>query len=125
MSFKHEIIKQLSLRTQEVYKSAKLISSEETSSGLYCDFDLPEPLNPSGFQAIKDAFQAPDSPCVYEISSFSGVYKDGDQNAPMLQRIYVTAFENKEAFEKHREFLLAAAESDHKKISEQLSQFST
>jgi threonyl-tRNA synthetase len=125
MSYKNEIINNLYSAVRKVYPGAKLVFSEETQTGLYCDFDLPEPLNPSGFQAMKDALQAPCAPCVFELSSFSGVYRDGDKDAPMLQRVYVTAFDNEEAFEAHKEFLKAATESDHKKLGEHLSLFSS
>jgi threonyl-tRNA synthetase len=125
MSYKNELFKALAQAAKEVFPCAEPVSWEPVDSGLFCDFDLPEPVNPVSFQALKDRMNPPQTPCVFELSGFSGVYKNGASDLPMLQRIYITAFDDEKTFAAYKEELSAAALRDHKKIGEQLSLFST
>ena len=54
----------------------------------------------------------------------SGAYWKGDQNNPMLQRIYGTAFESKEALEAHLKMLEEAKKRDHRELGKKLDLFS-
>jgi threonyl-tRNA synthetase len=108
----------------ELY-SGGLAYSEITESGFFCDFDLPEPLDPEKVAAISARMSAADIPCAYELSGFSGAYQDGDASKKMLQRLYVTAFETADELQAHLEKLAKAAEHDHVKIGAQLGLFST
>ena len=53
----------------------------------------------------------------------AGAYWRGDENRPMLQRIYGTAFESPEALEAHLERLAEAERRDHRTLSRQLNLF--
>ncbi|MCE2499567.1 MAG: threonine--tRNA ligase [Dehalococcoidia bacterium] len=53
----------------------------------------------------------------------AGAYWRGDENRPMLQRIYGTAFESKEELEAHLERLAEAERRDHRTIGRQLNLF--
>src|SRR5690606_9504896 len=54
----------------------------------------------------------------------SGAYWKGDQNNPMLQRIYGTAFETKELLEEHLRMLEEAKKRDHRELAKKLDLFS-
>ena len=123
-NYKDNFIELLNKAIAELF-SGHLISSGITESGFYCDFDLPEPLNPEKVNSINDWLRNRVIPCAYELSGFSGAYLDGDASKKMLQRIYAAAFETEEELQEHREKLSKAAEHDHKKIGSQLGIFST
>ncbi len=53
----------------------------------------------------------------------AGAYWRGDENRPMLQRIYGTAFESQEELEAHLERLAEAERRDHRTIGRQLNLF--
>lgn len=59
-----------------------------------------------------------------ELESIAGAYLFGDENGPMLQRIYGTAWENKEQLEEHRRLQAEAKRRDHRVIGKQLDLFS-
>ncbi len=61
--------------------------------------------------------------CAFKIKSVSSAYWRGDENNEVLQRIYVFAFENKEALKEHMDFLKEAKERDHKVLGPQLDLF--
>ena len=105
--------------------SGEPVSDEITDSGVYCDFDLSEPINPEKINALKVWLSNKKISCAYELSGFSGVYHDGDASKKVLQRIYITAFETQEELQEYQDKLAAAAEHDHKKIGSQLSLFSS
>lgn len=60
----------------------------------------------------------------FKLLSFSGAYFKGDQNNPMLQRIYGTAFESKELLEAHLKMLEEAKKRDHRELGKALDLFS-
>ena len=123
-NFKNNLIKLLQEAIAELY-SGNLVKSEITESGFYCDFDMPDSLNPEKIAAISNWLLARDIACAYELSGFSGAYQDGDSNKKMLQRVYVAAFITQEKLQQHRDKLSKAAEREHKKLGSQLGLFST
>ena len=124
LDFKNKLLVLLRTAVVELY-SGTTVYGEITESGFFCDFDLPEPINPEKIAAIDDWLSEKEIQCAYELSGFSGAYLDGDSNKKMLQRVYVTAFETKEELLEHQEKLAKAVEHDHKKIGTQLGFFST
>jgi threonyl-tRNA synthetase len=59
----------------------------------------------------------------FKLLSVAGAYYKGDENKKMLQRIYGTAFENKEDLQKHLEMLEEANKRNHRKIGKELELF--
>lgn len=59
----------------------------------------------------------------FKLLSTSGAYWKGDENNPMLQRIYGIAFFSKEDLKSHLEMLEEAKKRDHRKIGKQLDLF--
>jgi len=105
--------------------SGSLVSSGTTESGFYCDFDLSVPINLEKINSINNWLSGRDIPCAYELSSFSGVYQDGDASKKMLQRLYITAFGSQEELQAYQDKLAKAAEHEHKRLAAQLGLFST
>ena len=60
---------------------------------------------------------------VFKLMNITGAYWRGDEKNKMLQRIYATAFENKEILEKYLEELEEAKKRDHRKIGKELELF--
>ncbi len=60
----------------------------------------------------------------FKLLNVAGAYWRGDERRPMLQRIYGTAFETREALESHLEKLEEAAKRDHRKLGKTLDLFS-
>ena len=60
----------------------------------------------------------------FKLLSIAGAYWRGDENKPMLQRIYGTAFETKEALDENLELRKEALKRDHRKIGKELDLFS-
>lgn len=61
----------------------------------------------------------------FKLLSATGAYWRGDEKNKMLQRIYGTAFMNKEDLEKHLEQLEEAKKRDHNKLGRELELFTT
>jgi len=123
-NFKNNLIELIGKAVSDLY-SGDMVFDKITESGFYCDFDMPDSLNPDKAAATMDWLSDKDISCAYEISSFSGAYLDGDGSNKMVQRIYVSAFESEAELSEHRQKLAVAAEHDHKKIGSQLALFST
>lgn len=60
----------------------------------------------------------------FKLLSVAGAYWRGDENRPMLQRIYGTAFESKEALDEHLHRIEEAKKRDHRLLGKQLDLFS-
>ena len=60
----------------------------------------------------------------FKLLSVAGAYWRGDENRPMLQRIYGTAFESKEALDEHLHNIEEAKKRDHRLLGRQLDLFS-
>ena len=59
----------------------------------------------------------------FQIKSVSGSYWRGDEHRDQLQRIYVYAFQDKQALKEHLQWVKEALERDHKKLGPQLDLF--
>ena len=60
----------------------------------------------------------------FKLVSIAGAYWRGDENRPMLQRIYGVAFDTKKALAEHLEKLEEAGRRDHRKLGRELDLFS-
>lgn len=60
----------------------------------------------------------------FKLQSVAGAYWRGDENRPMLQRIYGTAWNTKEELNDYLQRLEEAAKRDHRKIGKELDLFS-
>ena len=60
----------------------------------------------------------------FKLLNVAGAYWRGDENRPMLQRIYGTAFESREALDEHLERLEEARKRDHRTLGRDLDLFS-
>ena len=60
----------------------------------------------------------------FKLLSVAGAYWRGDENRPMLQRIYGTAFESKDALDEHLHKIEEAKKRDHRLLGRQLDLFS-
>ena len=60
----------------------------------------------------------------FKLLSVAGAYWRGDEKRPMLQRIYGTAFESKEALDEHLHRLEEARRRDHRLLGRELDLFS-
>ena len=58
-----------------------------------------------------------------KLLNVAGAYWRGDERNPMLQRIYGTAFESKDALQQHLRMLEEAAKRDHRKLGRELDLF--
>ena len=79
--------------------------------------------------AYVDLCRGPHLPGTGRIKAFkllrtAGAYWRGDENRPMLQRIYGTAWENKQALEDHLHRLEEAEKRDHRKLGRELELYS-
>ena len=59
-----------------------------------------------------------------KLTSIAGSYFKGDENNPMLQRIYGTTFASKEELSAHFQLLEEAKKRDHRKLGKELDLFS-
>ncbi len=59
----------------------------------------------------------------FKLLSIAGAYWRGDSDRPMLQRIYGTAFTNKEGLKAHLHMLEEAAKRDHRKLGREMDLF--
>ncbi len=60
----------------------------------------------------------------FKLLNVAGAYWRGDENRPMLQRIYGTAFESQEALDEHLERLEEVRRRDHRVVGRDLDLFS-
>ena len=60
----------------------------------------------------------------FKLLNVAGAYWRGDENRPMLQRIYGTAFESQEALDEHLERIEEAKKRDHRVLGRELDLFS-
>lgn len=62
-------------------------------------------------------------PDTFKLDKVAGAYWRGDENNPMLTRIYGFAFETPEELESHLEMMEMAKERDHRKLGKELDLF--
>lgn len=60
----------------------------------------------------------------FKLLSVAGAYWRGDENKKMLQRIYGTAFDTKEALQERLDFLEEIKKRDHRRLGKELDLFS-
>jgi threonyl-tRNA synthetase len=60
----------------------------------------------------------------FKLVSIAGAYWRGDEQRPMLQRVYGVAFATKQALDEYLEKLEEAAKRDHRKLGKELDLFS-
>ncbi|MCK5834576.1 MAG: threonine--tRNA ligase, partial [Lentisphaeria bacterium] len=60
----------------------------------------------------------------FKLLSVAGSYFKGDETKPMLQRIYGTAFESKQALSEHLALVAEAKKRDHRKLGKEMDLFS-
>ena len=92
--------------------------------------DLPDETTLSIYRLgeFTDLCQGPHVDSTSEIAAVkllhtAGAYWRGDENRPMLQRIYGTAFESQEELDAHLERLAEAERRDHRTLGRQLNLF--
>ena len=61
----------------------------------------------------------------FKLTGVAGAYWKGDENKPMLQRIYGTAFFEKDALKQYLQRLEEAKKRDHRRLGKELDLFST
>ena len=88
-----------------------------------------EPISTYRHNEFVDLCQGPHVESTGKIAAFTlqtvaGAYWRGDENRPMLQRIYGTAFETAIALEEHLKLLGEAEKRDHRRLGRQLGLFS-
>jgi threonyl-tRNA synthetase len=70
---------------------------------------------------VENTGQVP--PDAFALMSVAGAYWRGDENNPMLQRIYGTAWQNKKDLNAHLQMLEEAKKRDHRKLGRDLEIF--
>jgi threonyl-tRNA synthetase len=60
----------------------------------------------------------------FKLLSVAGAYWRGDENQPMLQRIYGTVWPSQQELQKHLEWLAEVEKRDHRKLGKELDLFS-
>ncbi len=63
------------------------------------------------------------APDAFQLMSIAGAYWRGDENRPMLQRIYGTAWPHKQELKAHLHMLAEARQRDHRKLGRELEIF--
>ena len=85
--------------------------------------------NPSGDPGFVDLCRGPHVPSTRRLGAFkltkvAGAYWRGDEHRPMLQRIYGTAWESKDALRDHLHRIEEAERRDHRRLGIDLDLFS-
>ena len=101
-------------------------ASAEVGAGELTIYDN---INRKGEVAWKDLCRGPHLPTTKRIPAFkimrsAAAYWRGDEKNKMLQRIYGTAWETKEALEEHLHRIEEAERRDHRKLGRELDLFS-
>lgn len=100
--------------------------SEGVGAGVVSIYRNPDP---SGTEFV-DLCRGPHVPSTKRLGAFklmkvAGAYWRGDDQRPMLQRIYGTAWESKAVLEEHLHRLEEAERRDHRRLGAELDLFST
>jgi threonyl-tRNA synthetase len=118
--YKREIIE----RVREGGSSA-VESSEVEAGDTVSVYENPR----DGNEPFVDLCRGPHVPSTGRVRAFkltkvAGAYWRGDEHRPMLQRIYGTAWESKEALDEHLHRVAEAARRDHRRLGAELDLFS-
>jgi len=101
----------------EKYKIELIESFEDSTVSIY---------EQGGFVDLCRGPHIPDTGCLeaYKLTSVAGAYWRGDERNTMLQRIYGTAFPDKDSLKKYLKFLEEAQRRDHRRLARELDLFS-
>jgi len=101
----------------EIYKVELLEELEDETVSLYEE---------GGFTDLCLGPHIPDAGKVkaFKLLSIAGAYWRGDENKKMLQRIYGTAFGDRESLQKHLDWLEEIKKRDHRRLGRELDLFS-
>ena len=107
----------------------ELLGEQPYKLELIDDIPPEEPISTYRHNEFVDLCQGPHVESTGKIAAFTlqtvaGAYWRGDENRPMLQRIYGTAFETASALEEHLKLLEEAEKRDHRRLGRQLDLFS-
>jgi len=131
-----EALMRATIRADVPFIRAEL--SRDEANGMFADqpfkkeiiADLPADATLSIYKHgdFTDLCQGPHVATAGEIAAvkllhIAGAYWRGDENRPMLQRIYGAAFESQEALDLHLERLAEAERRDHRALGRQLNLF--
>ena len=141
-SISTEDLEEIQLRMKEVIAKDLSFEYAEYSRGEAIEMNQDEPLKLEIIEGIpegepistyrhgdfEDLCAGPHVESTGKIPAFrllnvAGAYWRGDENRPMLQRIYGTAFESIEALEEHLHKLKEAKTRDHRRLGEELGLF--
>ena len=122
LPFQKEIISRDEART--------LFSEQPYKLEIIDEIPPDEPLSIYRHGAFVDLCQGPHVESTGKIAAsrlltIAGAYWRGDENRPMLQRIYGTAFESASALEEYLRLLEETEKRDHRRLGRQLDLFST
>ena len=108
-------------------------AADDEIISIYRNRRAPKPAEPGSREAGEDAFvdlcRGPHVPATGRIKAFkllrtSGAYWRGDEHRPMLQRIYGTAWESKDALKAYLDRLEEAERRDHRRLGRELELYS-
>ncbi len=145
--FTPEDLEKIEARMKEIVKQALPISRREMPIAEALDFfkqqgevykaELISDLQAQGEELVSlyqqgdfvDLCRGPHLPDTGKLKAFklthlAGAYWKGDENQPMLQRIYGTAFYDKKAMKKYFAMLEEAKKRDHRRVGKDLDLFS-
>ena len=125
IEFKQKAEESLLCAVREVYPEASRLGFEEQAEGFFCDYELPQPLDPESFSQIGAALKEQEDDVILELDRFSGVYENGSASGRMVQRIYVLAFESESALREYKNRRIEASQRDHRVLGQQLRLFSS
>lgn len=99
-----------------------------SDNGFSCDFELSRPLVPDDLPPIEKDMKrqlkgSKIPPDCFQLMNVAGAYWNGDENEPMLQRIYVAAFPSSKDLKLHLEALNEAERRDHRKLGKDMKLF--
>ncbi len=131
----HEIVKRNEVLQREVWKRDEAVKffhsiGEKYKAEIIAAIPANEDISLYRQGQFIDLCRGPHAPSTGHIKFFklmkvSGAYWRGDAKNEMLQRIYGTAWESKEALDKYLFMLEEAEKRDHRKIGQQMDLFHT
>ena len=129
----HEVVKRNVTFEREVWDRNKAVEFFKSIGEFYkaeIIESIPENQDVTLYKQgeFRDLCRGPHSPSTGKIKHFklmklAGAYWRGDSNNAMLQRIYGTAWDSKEALEQHLYMLEEAEKRDHRKLGKALNLF--
>src|SRR5919106_369791 len=120
----------------ELYPGTNYSIGPPIQDGFYYDFEVERPFTPEDLQRIEaemrrivgenQRFEREEIGRIkaFKLLKSAGAYWRGDEKRPMLQRIYGTAWESKDALDSYLHRLEEAERRDHRKLGRDLELFS-